>query len=209
METKDRTMLTESFATLPHYREYVMVSTIITAKLLDLLHIIGYSERYDTRLKRMADDLYQETLAYKKSVVMAAAANSQFSTSALLYASTTYDKYDKTLISASIEKKIEFWNQMMDKAIKLQQRMPPNCILFTPFSHPIGKEDLIELTNEQIVEELLDYADEIDAWLDLYFTDEYDDFSDDGKFVETVRIIEGLKFIADKIDYSNNGRQHN
>ncbi len=202
METKDRTMLTESFETLAHYREYVMAATVITSKLLDLLRIIGYSERYDAQLKRMANDLYEDALAYKGSAVMAATSDSPFSISALLYAGSIYDKYDRKLVSASIKKKIEIWNQMMDKAIKLQQKMPPNCILFTPFSHSIDKTDLAELTDKQIAEELLDYADEIEAWLDLYFTDEYDDFADDGKFVDITKIMEGLKFMADKISCS-------
>jgi len=204
METKDVTMLAESFETRVSYREYVMAATIITSKFLDLLRIVVYSEHYDPRLRRMADDLYQAAMAYKGSAVMAAATDSPFSTSALLYASTMYDKNDKTLVSASIKQKIEIWNQKMQKAIWMQQRMPPNRILFTPFTHLITKDELAELTNEQIVEELLDYADEIEAWLDLYFVDEYDDFANDGKFIDAVRIMDGLKFLAERIEESGN-----
>jgi len=181
-----------------------MVATIITSKFLDLLRIIGYAERYDARLKKMANDLYEDALAYKGSAMMAATSDSPFSTSALLYAGSMYDKYDRKLVSASIKNKIEVWNQMMGKATKLQQKMPPNCVLFTPFSHSIDNANLAELTDGQIVDELLDYADEIEAWLDLYFTDEYDDFADDGKFIDITKIMEGLKFMAGRIEESGN-----
>jgi len=203
MPKNDCISLKEMFNSSYIYREYVMAATIITSKFLDLLRIIGYSEHYDPQLMRMADDLYQEALAYKGSTVMAASTDSSFSTSALLYAGSMYDRYDKTLVSASINQKIEVWNQKMQKAIWMQQRMPSNRILFTPFIHTTAKDELTELTNGQIVEELLDYADEIEAWLDLYFVDEYDDYANDGKFIDAIRIMESLKFISEQIEESS------
>lgn len=52
------------------------------------------------------------------------------------------------------------------------------------------------MSEEEICDELLDYASEIEAWLDEYFSEEYDEYSTDEEFDIFVEIQVGLEFLA-------------
>lgn len=80
-----------------------------------------------------------------------------------------------------------------------KSKLPPNIRLI-PSIRADTKASLVELDDEQIIAELFDYADEIQAWLDIHFANEYEEYSDDEKFMETVRIMADLEFMAKQIE---------
>lgn len=180
------------------YREYVMASTILSAKFVYLLQIVENTLRYNSYVHELAAKVRCNSNNYKRSILKTASADTGLPLDILLHCSAFYSKIDLQISAASIEKKISIWNNCMIKAMESKKQMPNNFIL-APAIPLAKKELLVELDDEQIVSELLDYADEIQAWLDIHFADEYDEYSDDEKFMDIVCIMVDLEFMANCI----------
>jgi hypothetical protein len=56
------------------------------------------------------------------------------------------------------------------------------------------------LTDAQIINELFDYADEIEAWLDVEFAEEYDDYLEQPEFDDVVRILAELHILISYLE---------
>lgn len=131
-----------------------------------------------TALFRSFGELCDKILAVANHLLITSAKDTSHSTTISLeqlYRTIQfYNEIDEKLVAASIRHKIELYFECLDKTLSLSASVP------FPF-HPTGlckinSELLCTLTDEQICLELDDYADEINAWLDIEFEDEYDDY---------------------------------
>lgn len=153
-------------------RKHILCTTVFTHKFHLLLQIAKYASEKDGHFDELCDAICSQT----KQLLMESARNVSRSTGITLerlYRTVyLYNKIDEKLIAASIRHKIELYFDCLDKVLS---EPPSPHLLF----YPLGLNNMElpgYLTDEEICLELDDYVDEITAWLDIEFEDEYDDY---------------------------------
>lgn len=87
------------------YREYVMVSTVLSEKFIYLMQIIEQTDRYPRRFRDLAEDVRDRGCGYKNSVISATARNTNLPIDVLLRCTIAYSNYDLHMASASLNGK--------------------------------------------------------------------------------------------------------
>lgn len=155
-------------------RKHILCTTVFTHKFLLLIMIAKLAYEGEGRLGELCDKICNQT----KLLLMESAKEASRSTGITLEqfyrVVYLYNKIDENLIAASIRHKIELYFDCLDKVLS----EPPSLHLLF---YPLGLNSIVpdfscHLADEEICLELDDYADEITAWLDIEFADEYDDY---------------------------------
>lgn len=174
-------------------RKYMMATTVITPKLIDLLNMILY-ENYPERTKEQIHKLKKNCQTYISDCRQVVSASGEVSPDILRMTASLYALWDNILVAASIQEKIQSWEICYAIARQQKANMAPYDLIVSACAK--SKAEYITLSMEEICSELIDYADEIEAWLDEYFLEEYDDYSDNEEFDRIIKIQTGLEFLA-------------
>lgn len=155
-------------------RKHILCTTVFTRKFLLLIMIAKLAYDGEGRFGELCDKI----LALANHLLITSAKDASHSTTISLeqlYRTIQfYNEIDEKLVAASIRHKIDLYFECLDKVLS---EPPTTLLLFYPTGLcKINPELLCTLTDEQICLELDDFADEIDAWLDIEFEDEYDDY---------------------------------
>ena len=124
-----------------------------------------------------------------------ASASNKISPDILRMTSSLYALWDNITVAAPIKEKIQIWESCYAIALQQKSGIAPFHIEVSACAR--SRAEYIELSNEDICDELLDYAGEIEAWLDEYFSEEYDEYSTDEEYDIFVKIQVGLEFLAE------------
>lgn len=175
-------------------KKYAMVTTVFTPKLIDLLDFIRMQAQED-KLKKFLDEIVKnilETIAdYRKD----ASVSSGINIDVFGMASSLYAIYDDAVVAASIMDKINALKILLTIFSSQDEGNAPYSVTICATS-PFNRKG-IKLTSAEIRNELSDYADELEAWLDEYFADEYDDYcAEDQGFDIIVKIMVDLRFLS-------------
>ena len=155
-------------------RKHILCTTVFTRKFLLLIMIAKLTYENEGRFGELCDKI----LALANQLLVTSAKDASHSTTISLeqlYRTIQfYNEIDEKLVAASIRRKIDLYFECLDKVLS---EPPTTLLLFRPTGlYKINLGLLCKLTDEQICQELDDYADEINAWLDIEFVDEYDDY---------------------------------
>jgi len=202
-------VLMNTFTTDWHFNEKLafqlcaMSATVFTPKFFALLDALQPPE-FPKHLAECAAETKHRSRKYMHQVYSKpcteepASGSQTFRLAAKLYA-----LYDDVLVSDGIQEKIQAWKAAYLAARQqfLQEapyKVKVSDIPSVPFKHC---EDVpLSEYYHGIAHELLDYSDELDSWLDLYFTDEYDPDAQSSLFDEIVQIIADLRAMADEVE---------
>ena len=142
-------------------RKYMMVTAIITPKFIDLLNLILVQTH--TEQKKLSQTCISNC---RKT----ASVSDDISPDILRITASLYALWDNIAVAAPLKEKVQIRETYY--AISRQQKDG-----FAPYHLEISActqsgTDYITLSEEEICDELLDYAGETEAWLDEYSTDE-------------------------------------
>lgn len=171
-------------------RQCVMATTVMTPKLILLLDMIQVQYK-DSKVAEVALQNRRKCINYIHNCM----SNTNQSPSILRLAANLYYLYDDVLVTSSIRDKIIAWKTAYQIAERQVSGTSP--VKLTVSDIPFLYTEFF-LARESIEQELIDFSDEIEAWLDIYIT-EYDDFDEsDGQNVydEIVSIMTDLRFLA-------------
>lgn len=177
----------------PTLRKYVMATTIITPKLIDLLDLT-FVQKHSDRVKELIRDittLCQKSIYDSRKMVII---KEDISPDILRATSSLYALWDHAAISASIKEKVHFWEICYSIAAQQESDTAPYELSLSPFAK--SGVEYITLSTDEICRELLDYADEIEALLEEYFSEEYDEFNVNDEYDIFIRIQTGLEFLT-------------
>ncbi len=153
-------------------KKHIFCTTVFTHKFHLLIRIAKYASERDGRFDELCDTICRQTKQLLMESARSASRSTGITPERLYRVVYLYNKIDETLIAASIRHKIELYFDCLDKVLS----EPPSLnILF----YPLGLNNMelpCCLTDEEICLELDDYVDEIDAWLDIEFAEEYDNY---------------------------------
>lgn len=195
MTLQDDPLLDNIFESNVNLRKHVMISTTMTTKLLMLLDMLQ-QEYQEKRVTQLAAELRVRCKKCLHDSICASVKECMITPDILRLAANLYSLYDNVLITATIPEKISAWKIACSIARQQHLDLAPFSLSIPQL--PESKIEYCKLTPIQISDELLDYADEIDAWLNGYF-DEYDEYSEDKEFDVFVCILTDLQFLANVI----------
>lgn len=155
-------------------RKHILCTTVFTRKFLLLIMIAKLTYENEVHFGELCDTICNRANRLLMKSAKDASRSTGISVERLYRVVYLYNEIDEKLVAASIKRKIELYFECLDKVFS----KPASTLL--PFHrsglYKINPEFLCKLTDEQICLELDDYADEINAWLDIEFEDEYDDY---------------------------------
>lgn len=173
------------------FRQCVMATTIMTPKLILLLDMVQ-AQYKDSTVAEVALQNRRKCTNYIHNCMSNVTNQSPIT---LRLAANLYYLYDDVLVTSSIRDKITAWKTAYQIAEKQVHGIAP--IKVTVSDIPFVHTDFF-LPKESIEQELNDFSDEIEAWLDIYIT-EYDDFDESDEqniYDEVVSIMTDLRFLA-------------
>lgn len=175
-------------------RKYMMITTVATPKLIDLLDMIlmqNHTERTREQIRELKDNCKACISDCRKT----ASAFNKISPDILRMTVSLYALWDNITVAAPIKEKVQIWESCYAIALQQKAGIAPYQIDVSACAR--SRAEYIELSKENICDELLDYAGEIEAWLDEYFSEEYDEYSTDEEYDMFVKIQVGLEFLAE------------
>lgn len=172
-------------------RQCVMATTVMTPKLILLLDMVQ-AQYKDSKVAEVALQNRRRCTNYIHNCI--SNVTSQNPTT-LRLAANLYYLYDDVLVTSSIKDKIIAWKTAYQIAERQAYGIAP--IKVTVSDIPFLCQEF-SLPKESIEQELNDYSDEIEAWIDIYIT-EYDDFDESDEqnvYNEIISIMTDLRFLA-------------
>ncbi|MDM8298082.1 hypothetical protein QUW58_23075 [Enterocloster aldenensis] len=155
-------------------KKHIFCTTVFTRNFHLLLQIAKYASERDGRF----DELCNTICKRAKQLLMKSAKDASHSTTIplerLYRAVYLYNKIDEDLVAASIRHKIELYFDCLYKV--LSEPPSPHLLFYPPGLNNMNLDIPCHLADEDICLELDDYVDEINAWLDIEFEDEYDNY---------------------------------
>lgn len=174
------------------FRRLVLGETTFTPKFFQLLQDIGNQFTDDCLLTKRIADLKTGCAGYKKSCQQALAPC--IDTAQLQMSSNLYALIDDITLASSIQDRLAAWHLVSTLFEAQAQDLAPYKLTITPKIIP-AEYDYVNRTSGEYQDELLDYAELLQAWLDIYF-DEYDEYADDDIMTDIVSIIVDLEYLA-------------
>jgi len=180
------------------FRHCVMASIVMTPKLTMLLDIIQQQYKKG-RIAQYAEENRRTCKQYINNALARAADSASVDVSILRTTANLYAIYDDAIIAAKIQDKITAWKTAYVIALRQKDELCPfrleNSLI------PMSKMDFCQLSNKDISNELLDYAEEIEAWIDVYFSEDFDNYSaEDDAFDGILGIMASLRILASELD---------
>lgn len=157
------------------FRKHMLCVTVLTRKFILLFMIVKYAYENEGRFDELCDAICRQAKLLLMESAKEASRSTGITLEQLYRVVYLYNKIDENLIAASIRHKIELYFDCLDKVLS---ELPSPHLLF----YPLGLNNMelpCYLTDEEICLELDDYVDEIAAWLDIEFEDEYDDYCEE------------------------------
>lgn len=170
-------------------RQYVMAATVITPKLILLLDIIQL--KYPK--SKISEVILQNRRKCTNYIHKCITNVTQLNQTALRLATNLYYLYDDVIVLSSINEKIKIWKLIYQ--IAERQVLGHAPLKLTVSDIPFAENDYCDLSISSIEKELIDYSDEIEAWIDLYL-DDYDDSEEQEIYTEIISIMTDLRFLA-------------
>lgn len=175
-------------------RQHTMAAVVCNPGLCDLLCLIG-CQTDDARVARLAREAQDLCMSYLHTT-RKKAATTRIPAGILRTADALYGLMDNALTAASIRERIVMWHTACTMAIHQANRTAPYS-LTTSDCIASHASDYVTMSTADICAELLDASDLIEAYLDDYFPDEYDDNdAEDKGFDAVVQLMIRLKFLA-------------
>lgn len=174
-------------------RKYMMITTIITPKLIDLLDLI-LMQNHTEHIGEHIRELKKNCKTCISDCRKAASVSNKISPDILRMTASLYALWDNITVAAPIKEKVQIWETCYAIAMQQKTGIAPYRIDVSVCTQ--SGAEYIELSKEDICDELLDYAGEIEAWLDEYFSEEYDEYSTDEEYDIFIEIQVRLEFLA-------------
>ena len=172
-----------------------MSTTVITPQLMIILQDIIDAASWDSDLHRCASQTLQHCQDCSRHYLFNASRQLGINTETLLLAQNLYGILDSSILAASIEDKISLYQTVYLTALKQTENdLPYNislqaCSFYQPSITAIcNRQNLAETINE--------YSEEIEAWLDIQFADEYDDFTSQPDFDPITELMVTLEMLT-------------
>lgn len=156
------------------FRKHILCATVLTRKFVMLVMIAKCIYENEGRFGELCDTILDRSAQLLTESARNASNSTGILTERLYHTIQLYNEKDEKLVAASIRHKIKLYLECLDEALSAPSPVP--LPLHPTGLYRINTELLCDLTDDQICLELIDYADEIDAWLDIEFEDEYDDY---------------------------------
>lgn len=172
-------------------RRCVMATTVMTPKLILLLDMVQ-TQYKDSKAAEVAFLNRRKCINYIHNCISNVMNQSP---TTLRLAANLYYLYDDVLVTSSIRDKIIAWKTAYQIAEKQVRGSAP--VKVTVSDIPFLYTEFF-LPKESIEQELNDFSDEIESWLDIYIT-EYNDFDESDEqdiYNEIVSIMTDLRFLA-------------
>lgn len=158
-------------------RKHILCTTVFTRKFLLLIMIAKFTYENEGRFGELCDTICNRANRLLIKSAKDASRSTGISAERLYRVVYLYNEIDEKLVAASIRKKIDLYFECLDKTLSLSAPVP--FPLWPTGLYKINPASLCYLTDEDICLELDDYVDEINAWLDVEFEDEYDDYCEE------------------------------
>lgn len=182
-------------------RKHCMVTTVFTPKMLALFDVFRCSGGRNTNMLRCSENLVAVCNNCLSQSNINAASISNLPVFVFHRTAQLYALKDVVLLSASIQEKILLWKLSLAEAYQEYLHHASEKILsFNGIRQVPHQAEVAILTDAQIINELLDYADEIEAWLDVEFAEEYDDYLEQPEFDDVVRILAELHILISYLE---------
>lgn len=202
MVLTDTNIMDWQFDEMPAFRLCAMSSTVFTPKFFALMDQVRQPD-FSPHLTECAAETRRRCRKIVHQVFSSPAIKEPADPQTLRLAAKLYAIFDDILLAAPMEEKISLWKasylaaeqQLLQTAsFKLSISDIPTIPL--KWGSDISFRQLCcGLTGE-----LLDYSDELQAWLDLHFVNEFDPYSEASPFAEIVQVIADLQSIAKEIE---------
>lgn len=178
-------------------RKHVFCSTVFSAKFFLLFSAASSVCKDSPNLSRLCVDVVAEANRLHSESLEDAAAASGLSQDAFRRADALFDDENNRLIVASIRRKIAIWEDCLAKALESDV----SAEMQAEDSEEPEPDEPCVLFLEDVVLDLLDLADEIEAWLDVEFAEEYDDFREENQgFDDFVRLLAIVRLLAELVE---------
>ncbi len=180
-------------------RKNMMAATTLTPKMFSLLDSLFQSDILNRHIIRRLDELKTDCKTSLLRSMIEAGKQSRLPSRVFHRAAQFYALKDEVILMASIQEKILLWQLSLAEAYQEYLYCSSNKFLPITNIRKIPKTDIPDLSFQQIQEELIDYADELDAWLEIEFSDEYDDYIEQPEFDIFVKIAATIRVLSDQL----------
>jgi len=180
-------------------RKNMMAVTILTPKMLSLLDFLQKSCNLDDRTLLRVNELIQSCKDCLSKSIAESSRKSKLPSRIFRRTAQFYSLKDEVILSASIQEKILLWRLSLAESYQEYLYCTSQKFLSITTIREIPKTNILDLSLEQIILELIDYADEIDAWFDIEFADEYDDYHEQSEFDDLVKISASLRILSEQL----------
>lgn len=180
-------------------RKNMMTATILTPKMFSLFDSLSQSDAIDAHILLRLRDLRKDCEECFSQSMTEAGRESPIPSLVFRRAAQFYALKDEAILSASIQEKILLWKLSLAESYQEYLYCPSR----KPFSisniRKFSDMDTPDLSAVQIQQELTDYADEMEAWLEIEFAEEYDDYCEQMEFDMFVKIIAALRMLSEQL----------
>ena len=178
------------------FRLITMSTTVITPQLMTILQDVIDATSWDSDLHRCASQTLQHCQNCSRHYLSNASRQLGIHTETLLLAQNLYGILDSSILAASIEDKISLYQTVYLTAIKQTENDLQACSFYQPSITAIcNRQNLAETINE--------YSEELEAWLDIQFADEYDDFTSQPDFDPIAELMVSLEMLTALLSRDN------
>lgn len=180
-------------------RKNMMAVTTLTPKMFSLLDSLFQYGMLSERILLRLSDLQTDCKKCLSTSIMEASKQSHLPSKVFRRTAQFYALKDEAVLMASIQEKILLWQLSLAEAYQEYLYCSSNKFLPIANIRTILKADVPDLSFQQIQQELIDYADELDAWLEIEFSDEYDDYVEQPEFDMFVKIAATIRVLSDQL----------
>lgn len=160
-------------------KKHIFCTTVFTHKFLLLIMTTKLAYEGEGRFGELCDTIMNRSTQLLIKSAKDASHSTTIPLERLYRAVYLYNKIDEDLVAASIRHKIELYFDCLDKV--LSEPPSPHLLFYPPGLNNMNLDIPCHLADEDICLELDDYADEINAWLDIEFAEEYDDYCEEDR----------------------------
>lgn len=202
MVLTDTNIMDWQFDEMPAFRLCAMSSTVFTPKFFALLDRVRQPD-FPHHLAECAAETRRRCRRYVHQIFSSPAIKEPADPQTLRLAAKLYAIFDDILLAAPMEEKIGLWKASY---LAAEQQLLQTASFKVDISDipAIPPESSSGTSFRQLccgmAGELLDYSDELEAWLDLHFVNEFDSYSEASPFDEVVQVISDLRSMAKEIE---------